>query len=187
MAAPLPTVPEARAIRNFLRPDFELIVAKGVSVGRIEEKLLRLNRRAVRQARRTRGQPSLSLRRSGRNRQDPARPGIRAPGERRWIEGGSSLLQSTSRRMAAGADQGHRRGGRHMACDREAPHPGEQQRERFSGRRAKGAAGRRHQNTVRRNVPLSMANSLWRNWGRHSTWWSWTRLRTSATSTCSMS
>lgn len=38
----LPTAPEARAIRNFLRPDFELIVAKGVSVGRIEEKLLRL-------------------------------------------------------------------------------------------------------------------------------------------------
>ena len=40
--APLPTAPEARAIRNFLRPDFELIVAKGVSVGRIEKKLLRL-------------------------------------------------------------------------------------------------------------------------------------------------
>jgi len=39
---PLPTASEARAIRNFLRPDFELIVAKGVSVGRIEEKLLRL-------------------------------------------------------------------------------------------------------------------------------------------------
>ena len=38
----LPTAPEARAIRNFLRPDFELIVAKGVSVGRIEKKLLRL-------------------------------------------------------------------------------------------------------------------------------------------------
>lgn len=37
---PLPTASEARAIRNFLRPDFELIVAKGVSVGRIEEKLL---------------------------------------------------------------------------------------------------------------------------------------------------
>ena len=39
---PLPTAAEARAIRNFLRPDFELIVAKGVSVGRTEEKLLRL-------------------------------------------------------------------------------------------------------------------------------------------------
>ena len=39
---PLPTAPEAKAIRNFLRPDFELIVAKGVSIGRIEEKLLRL-------------------------------------------------------------------------------------------------------------------------------------------------
>ena len=39
---PLPTTTEARAIRNFLRPDFELIVAKGVSVGRTEEKLLRL-------------------------------------------------------------------------------------------------------------------------------------------------
>ena len=39
---PLPTASEARAIRNFLRPDFELIVAKSVSVGRIEEKLLRL-------------------------------------------------------------------------------------------------------------------------------------------------
>lgn len=39
---PLPTAPEAKAIRNFLRPDFELIVAKGVSIGRIEEKLLHL-------------------------------------------------------------------------------------------------------------------------------------------------
>ena len=39
---PLPTGSEARAIRNFLRPDFELILAKGVTVGRIEEKLLRL-------------------------------------------------------------------------------------------------------------------------------------------------
>ena len=39
---PLPTAPQARSIRSFLRPDFELIVAKGVSVGRIEEKLLRL-------------------------------------------------------------------------------------------------------------------------------------------------
>ena len=37
-----PTGPETRAIRNFLRPDFELIVAKGVSVGRIEDQLLRL-------------------------------------------------------------------------------------------------------------------------------------------------
>ncbi len=40
--APLLTASETRAIRNFLRPDFELIVAKGVSVERIEEKLLRL-------------------------------------------------------------------------------------------------------------------------------------------------
>ncbi len=39
---PLPTASEAKAIRSFLRPDFELIVAKGVSVGCIEEKLLRL-------------------------------------------------------------------------------------------------------------------------------------------------
>lgn len=39
---PIPTASEAKAIRTFLRPDFEMIVAKGVSVGRIEEKLLRL-------------------------------------------------------------------------------------------------------------------------------------------------
>ena len=39
---PVPTASEASAIKNFLRPDFELIVAKGVSVGRIEEKLLGL-------------------------------------------------------------------------------------------------------------------------------------------------
>lgn len=38
----LPTGSEATAIRSFLRPDFELILAKGVSVGRIEAKLLRL-------------------------------------------------------------------------------------------------------------------------------------------------
>ena len=37
-----PTRPETKAIRNFLRPDFELIVAKSVSVGRTEEQLLRL-------------------------------------------------------------------------------------------------------------------------------------------------
>ena len=37
-----PTGPEARAIRNFLRPDFERVLARGVLVGRIEEKLLRL-------------------------------------------------------------------------------------------------------------------------------------------------
>ena len=37
-----PTASEARAIRNFLRPDFELIVTRGVSIERIEEKLLRL-------------------------------------------------------------------------------------------------------------------------------------------------
>ena len=39
---PLPKAPEVRAIRNFLRPDFEHIVAKGVSVGRTEERLLRM-------------------------------------------------------------------------------------------------------------------------------------------------
>ena len=39
---PIPTASEARAIRNFLRPDFELIAAKGASIERIEEKLLRL-------------------------------------------------------------------------------------------------------------------------------------------------
>lgn len=39
---PLPTGPETKAIKNFLRPDFERVVAKGVSVGRIEEKLLGL-------------------------------------------------------------------------------------------------------------------------------------------------
>ena len=39
---PLPSPSEATAIRNFLRPDFELIVAQGVSVGRIEKKILRL-------------------------------------------------------------------------------------------------------------------------------------------------
>ena len=38
----LPSPAEATSIRNFLRPDFEMIVAKGVSVRRIEEKLLRL-------------------------------------------------------------------------------------------------------------------------------------------------
>ena len=38
----LPTGSQVRAIRNFLRPDFEMIVARGVSVGRIEEQLLRL-------------------------------------------------------------------------------------------------------------------------------------------------
>ena len=39
---PLPSPAEARAITKFLRPDFDLLVAKGVSVGRIEEKLLSL-------------------------------------------------------------------------------------------------------------------------------------------------
>lgn len=39
---PLPTAAETKSIRNFLRPDFESIVAKGVLVGRTEEKLLRL-------------------------------------------------------------------------------------------------------------------------------------------------
>ena len=38
----VPTVSEARAIRNFLRPDFELVVATGVSIGRTEASLLRL-------------------------------------------------------------------------------------------------------------------------------------------------
>ena len=37
-----PTVSQAKAIRNFLRPDFERVVARGVSVGRIEERLLHL-------------------------------------------------------------------------------------------------------------------------------------------------
>ncbi len=37
-----PTGPETKAIRNFLRPDFERILARGVSVGRTEEKLLHL-------------------------------------------------------------------------------------------------------------------------------------------------
>jgi len=39
---PLPTASEAKAIKGFLRPDFDLIVAKGVSVGRSEERILRL-------------------------------------------------------------------------------------------------------------------------------------------------
>lgn len=38
----LPTVSQAKAIRRFLRPDFELVVAKAVAVGRAEERLLRL-------------------------------------------------------------------------------------------------------------------------------------------------
>ena len=38
----LPTVSEAKAIRIFLRPDFDMIVAKSVSIERTEEKLLRL-------------------------------------------------------------------------------------------------------------------------------------------------
>ena len=40
----LPTAPEVEAIKSFLRPDFELIVAKGVSVGRTEEKLLSMTK-----------------------------------------------------------------------------------------------------------------------------------------------
>lgn len=39
---PAPTVSEAKAIRNFLRPDFDLVVAKGVSIGRTEARLLGL-------------------------------------------------------------------------------------------------------------------------------------------------
>lgn len=38
----LPYPADVTAIRNFLRPDFELIVAKGVSVGRTEKRLLSL-------------------------------------------------------------------------------------------------------------------------------------------------
>ena len=39
---PLPTRSDSRAIRSFLRPDFEMVVAKSVSIGRSEAKLLRL-------------------------------------------------------------------------------------------------------------------------------------------------
>ena len=39
---PVPTTSAAKAIRNFLRPDFDLIVAKGVAIARTEAKLLRL-------------------------------------------------------------------------------------------------------------------------------------------------
>ena len=39
---PLPTPPVARSIRQFLRPDFEVVVAKSVSIARTESKLLRL-------------------------------------------------------------------------------------------------------------------------------------------------
>ena len=38
----LPTALEANAIRRFLRPDFEMVVAKSVSIGRTEARLLRL-------------------------------------------------------------------------------------------------------------------------------------------------
>ena len=37
-----PTPPEVKAIRQFLRPNFDMVVAKGVSIGRTEAKLLRL-------------------------------------------------------------------------------------------------------------------------------------------------
>lgn len=37
-----PTASEAKAIRRFLRPDFELVVAKSVTIGHTEEKLLHL-------------------------------------------------------------------------------------------------------------------------------------------------
>ena len=39
---PLPTLSAAKTIRNFLRPDFDMVVAKGVSIGRTEARLLRL-------------------------------------------------------------------------------------------------------------------------------------------------
>ena len=38
----LPTASAAKAIRNFLRPDFDIVVAKSVSIGRTEARLLRL-------------------------------------------------------------------------------------------------------------------------------------------------
>ena len=38
----LPTASEVKAIRKFLRPDFEMVVAKSVSIGRTEARLLRL-------------------------------------------------------------------------------------------------------------------------------------------------
>ena len=38
----LPSAAQAKKIRNFLRPDFDLVIAKGIQVGRIEEKLLSL-------------------------------------------------------------------------------------------------------------------------------------------------
>ncbi len=37
-----PTISEVRTLRNFLRPNFELVIAKGVSIGRTEAKLLSL-------------------------------------------------------------------------------------------------------------------------------------------------
>jgi hypothetical protein len=40
--AAVPTDTEAKSLLNFLRPDFELIVARGIRVGRSEERLLRL-------------------------------------------------------------------------------------------------------------------------------------------------
>ena len=40
--AAAPTDIEAKSLLNFLRPDFELIVARGIRVGRSEERLLRL-------------------------------------------------------------------------------------------------------------------------------------------------
>ena len=39
---PLPTISTVKTIRNFLRPDFDMVVAKGVSIGRTEARLLRL-------------------------------------------------------------------------------------------------------------------------------------------------
>lgn len=37
-----PSLDEAKSLLNFLRPDFELVVARGIRVGRSEEKLLKL-------------------------------------------------------------------------------------------------------------------------------------------------
>jgi hypothetical protein len=37
-----PSLDEAKSLLNFLRPDFELVVARGIRVGRSEERLLRL-------------------------------------------------------------------------------------------------------------------------------------------------
>ena len=46
----LPTEAEARAIRRFLRPDFDMVVAKSLTMGRTEAKILRLTEETVRKA-----------------------------------------------------------------------------------------------------------------------------------------